>query len=182
MISKSNLNFSESFAEQFKATLNAKTDWTGIGWQDMETAIGQNADKYRALWDRVTNTEKKGVFAHLSPCWTGIPLMGVSWAVSRRMYPLAAMLLLALLVLNLAFPGESGAARALGVAILVSFTHKNTYLRWMAHSIRRIDAQGLAGPERDAALRGIGGLDQKSGWIAAGVLILLAVVFAEVFN
>ncbi|KQO26444.1 hypothetical protein ASF11_01690 [Acidovorax sp. Leaf76] len=182
MTSKSHLNFSESLAEQFKATLNAKTDWTGISWQDMETAIGPNADKYRALWDRVTSTEKKGVFAHFSPCWTGIPFLGVSWAVSRRMYPLAAMLLLALLVLNLAFPGESGAARALGIAILVSFTHKNTYLRWMAHCIRRIDAQGLAGPERDAALRAVGGLDQKSGWIAAGVLILVAVVLGVVFS
>lgn len=62
------------------------------------------------------------------------------------------------------------------MAILLSFTHKNTYLRWLAHCINRINQQGLTGLEREAALRRVGGLDQASGWIAAGVLLALLVV------
>lgn len=164
----------EVWLEQLKATINLKIDWNEIAWRDMETAIGKNSDKYQKLWERITSPEKKGPFAHFSPCWTGIPFLGVSWAISRRMYPLAAMLLAALLLINMLFPGESGAARALGIAICVSFTHKNTYLRWLAHCIQRINQQGLVGEEREAALRSVGGLDLKSGCIVAAVLIGLA--------
>lgn len=163
----------ESVKEQFVATFNFKADLSGISWQDMETAIGPNADKYRPLWDRISSNEKKGPFAHFSLCWTSIPFMGISWAIARRMYPLAVMLLIALLAFNIFFPAESETPRVVALAILMSFTHKNTYLRWLAHCIRRIDNQGLAGLEREAALREIGGLDQKSGWIAAGVLLVI---------
>jgi hypothetical protein len=142
----------------------------------MEMAIGANADKYRPLWERLSSSDKKGVFAALSPCWTGMFLLGVSWAVARRMYPFAIMLFIIMLVFNIVFPSESDTTRLLGVAIFISFTYKSAYLKWLAHCIRQINAQGLTVPEREVALRQIGGLDQKSGWIAAGAVIIMGIV------
>jgi hypothetical protein len=169
----------ETFQMQLLAMFDTRANFSGIAWQDMEIAIGQNAGKYRPLWERL-NSGKKGAFVAFSPCWTGIPFLGVSWAVARRMYPLAIMLLVGLIVLNIVFSGESGTGGALGLVILASFTYKSIYLRWLAHCIRRINERGLTGPEREAALRQIGGLDQKSGWIAAGVLIALGVFLSFV--
>jgi hypothetical protein len=166
----------ETFKVQLKAMFTTRGDFSGITWQDMEMAIGRNADKYRLLWERLSNSDKKGAFAALSPCWTGIPFWGVSWAVARRMYPSAIMLFIVMIVLNIVFPRESDTARLLGMAIFASFAYKSAYLKWLTHCIRRINEQGLTGPEREAALRQIGGLDQKSGWIAAGALIVMGIV------
>lgn len=174
MTTLSKLPLADAIKEQALATFNTQGDFSNITWHDMETAIGPNAHTYRALWDRVSSPDKKKrLWAHFSPCWSGIPFMGVSWAIARRMYPLAVMLMAGLVLLNIALPHDSDAPRILAIAIVVSFTHKSTYLRWLAHCIARINQQGLEGPEREAALRSVGGLDQKSGWIAACAFLAL---------
>ncbi|WP_234639026.1 hypothetical protein [Delftia tsuruhatensis] len=171
------LSNSPPLKEQFKALLITKMDLTGIQWSDMETAIGENAEKYRPLWERMVNG-KKGFFAGLSPCWTAIPFMGVSWAIARRVYAYAVVAFVTLVIINLLMPGTAGAGRVLGIAVAISFTVKRTYLQWLVTRIQQINQMGLTGGAREDALRQIGGLDQKNGWIAFGVLLAIGLVLA----
>jgi hypothetical protein len=163
--------------EQFKALFTTRQDFSQIQWSDMETAIGANADKYRPLWERMASGQK-GFFASLSPCWTAIPFMGVSWAIARRIYAYAAVAFLTLMVINLLMPDRGATARVLGIALFISFTVKRTYLQWLVTHIQRIDQMGLSGPARDDALRQVGGLDQKNGWISFAVLLALGLVLS----
>ncbi len=172
-----NLLNSMPLKEQFKALLITKMDLTGIEWSDMETAIGPNADKYRPLWERMVGG-KKGFFAALSPCWTAIPFMGVSWAIARRVYAYAVVAFITLLIINLLMPGTGGAGRVLGIAVAISFTVKRTYLQWLVTRVQQVNQRGLAGAAREEALRQIGGLDQKNGWISFGVLLAIGIVLA----
>jgi hypothetical protein len=177
MSDTSNLSNSVPLKEQFKALFITKLDLTGIEWSDMETAIGDNAEKYRPLWDRIASG-KKGFFAALSPCWTAIPFMGVSWAIARRIHAYAVVAFVTLLIINLLMPGAGGAGRVLGIAVAISFTVKRTYLQWLVTRIHQINALGLTGAAREEALRQIGGLDQKNGWVSFGVLLAIGIVLA----
>lgn len=172
-----NLSNSIPLKEQFKALFLTKMDLTGIEWSDMETAIGQNSEKYRPLWERMASG-KKGFFAAFSPCWTAIPFMGVSWAIARKVYAYAVVAFATLVVLNLLMPGTSSAARVMGIAVAISFTVKRTYLQWLVTRIHQINALGLSGAAREDALRQAGGLDQKNGWISFGVLLAIGIVLA----
>ncbi len=163
--------------EQFKALFATRMDLTGIQWSDMETAIGENAEKYRPLWERMASG-KKDFFSGLSPCWTAIPFMGVSWAIARRVYAYAVIAFATLLIINLLMPGTGSDGSVLGIAVAISFTVKRTYLQWLATRIQQINQMGLTGGAREDALRQIGGLDQKNGWIAFCVLLAIGIVLA----
>ena len=161
-----------SLKDKLKTLLLTKVDMSAITWADLATAIGPNADKYEKLWQRM-QSDSKNPFKTFSPCWSAIPFFGVAWAVARRMPAYAVILLIGMVIAAFAIPSD---AAALGLALAVSVTQKSVYLRWLMAHIQLINHQGLVGEARQQALLAVGGLDAKSGWITAGVLLGFAVL------
>lgn len=163
-----------SFKDKLKLLLSTKVDTTTITWADLATAIGPNADKYEKLWLRM-HSESKNPFKNFSLCWSAIPFFGVPWAVARKMPAWAAIMFVAMVIAASVIPSDAG---AMGLAFALSASQKSMYLRWLSAHIQLINNQGLLGEARQQALQAVGGLDAKSGWITAAVLLGVSVLLA----
>ena len=161
-----------SLKDKLKALLLTKVDIHAITWDDLATAIGPNADKYEKLWQRM-QSGTKNPFATFSPCWSAVPFFGVPWAMARNMPLYALVLCIGMVLADFLLPGHEA---ALGLALAMSFSQKSVYIRWLLAHIQQINDQGLVGEERQQALRAVGGLNAKRGWITAGALVGLVVI------
>ena len=160
--------------DQLKALWLNRVEMDTVTWDDLATAIGHTADQYEKLWQRM-QSDSKNPYKTFSPCWAALPFFGVAWAMARRMPAYAVMMFIGMVVISCIIP-SSGAV--LGLALLVSFAQKSVYLRWLAVHIQHINHQGLVGEARQQALQAVGGLDAKSGWITAGVLLAVSALLA----
>lgn len=160
--------------DKLKTLLLTKVDMSAITWADLATAIGPNADKYEKLWQRM-HSDSKNPFKTFSLCWSAIPFFGVPWAVARKMPAWAVIMFVAMVIAAFAIPSDAG---ALGLAFALSVSQKSMYLRWLSAHIQHINHQGLVGEARQQALQAVGGLDAKSGWITAGVLLAVSALLA----
>ena len=163
---------------KLKALLVDKIDMSRISWDDMATAIGPNADKYDKLWHRMQGSSRN-VFNSYSLCWSAIPFFGVAWAVARKMDMWAAIMAVGMVITAVLIPSD---AAALGLALVLSFSQKSIYLRWLMAHIQLINDQGLVGEQRQQALVAAGGLDAKSGWITVAVVVGINVLLWMAFG
>lgn len=166
-----------NFVSSLNMVMAGKQDWENSRWEDVEKFIGPNAEKYKNLWEKQrANMVSKGKLGFVpSFCWTAVLMVTLPWAVARKQFGLAGMAGIFLLVVNL-FPFPPGAI--LGTAIALAATVKNSYLQYVVYQLGKIDAAGLTGEARDAAIRAAGGLNVRNGVIAGVAAFLVALLLA----
>jgi hypothetical protein len=146
--------------------------WRDISWEELATFIGPNAESYKATWqkNRESWLEKgRPPLFGFSICWPAmIPILGIPWAVSRKLWPFVGIAVFAVVLINIISAIAPGGSFAF-MWFLIGFMAKPTYIQMSMAKIEKIKQQIAEGPARDAALRDAGGLNMKNGYIAAGI-------------
>jgi hypothetical protein len=135
--------------------------------KDIETFFGPRAEIYLKVFDRTLENLRNGKngsgFGFSLPAFVG----GFVWFFYRRMYLYGAFALLAPIIAGLLIGGSGGTSMAAVLGLMA----KPIYMQWAIARVKKADALGLVGAEREDYLRRAGGVSIVAG-VLAGILFL----------
>ena len=139
-----------------------------VGWDEVSTFIGPNAERFRSAWDKVRpKALKSGSGVAFAICWPAL-LFGFAWFLYRRMWLAGALLLALPLVLGLFLDIGTGMA---GATVAIAALAKSLHLQ---HAVTRIGAVKAAGGGGEA-VRAAGGLSTVGGIIGGALWAVILV-------
>ena len=140
--------------------------------QDMVTFVGKNVDYYVLKW------AKRDAAGKVNATWNGAAFFGGPiWLIYRKMYWQTAVYLLAGTLLSLGIglvsPGLGSVMNYL-VPIALGFAGNNLYYTKAQKEVSVLRAQYPSASELDAHLKQRGGTNPTGAWIAAIVILVIA--------
>jgi hypothetical protein len=137
--------------------------------EDLRTFFGPRADKYVAIYDEMQARNRPYVRTwNWTVFFTAFP-----WFFYRKMYVLGALLIFVPTLLSYLF-GIGGNA---GIGVGLALSGKSVYVHLAMRRLKKADALGLVGKEREAYLRRAGGVSVTAG-VLAGLLFAVFVTLA----
>ncbi len=137
--------------------------------------IGPNADQYLKAFEL---TGKGGIAYRTSWHWPAA-LVPVPWLFYRKLYIPGTLLVFALVALALLFPNFPGVA----LGVFFGLVAKSFYLDIGLGKLKKADANGREGPEREAYLKKAGGVSIPGAVLGSAIMasaIALAVPAPEI--
>jgi CBS domain-containing protein len=152
--------------------------WSKVNWDDMARYIGPYAETYRKTFDSqhadmVANGRPTGFLKQFSWHWPAlIPLIGIPWAVARKQWLIAGLLVGVIIIANIVLAYLPSASFGF-MMFLVPMAAKSWYIQMGVAKIAKIKAQHPEGAARDAAIAEAGGLNMTYGYIAGAICATL---------
>jgi hypothetical protein len=158
--------------------------WANVSWEEIETFIGQNAGSYKKTWEKnYADIQQKGYPGiGLSWHWPAlIPIWGIPWAVARRQWSFVGVLVGAVVLITV-FSFFMESANFGFMTFLIPIMAKPFYIQMAVAKISKLKEKFADPAAQKEAIRGAGGLDMTSGYIAGGIcLILQALAIWSIF-
>ncbi|HEX9933219.1 MAG TPA: hypothetical protein VGB08_10295 [Allosphingosinicella sp.] len=151
--------------------------WTTVGWDEIASFAGPNADRFRPAWEksRARLFEGRGAMA-LGFCWPAL-LFSFAWFFYRKMWLFGGLLLV--LPVLLAFIFETRAGGSIGMGVAMAMLGKGLYVQ---HAVGKI-GEIREGGGGDAEIARAGGVSVAGGAVGGVILALaLAALFYPVLT
>ncbi len=130
--------------------------------RELALFIGPNADRYLTA----LNLTDKGTNAHKTSWHWPALLVPYPWVFYRKLYVPGTLLLFALVALGLLFPNFPGVA----LGVFLALVAKSFYIDFGLNKLKKADARGLEGPEREAYLKKAGGVSIPGAILGSAIM------------